>query len=130
MWSYHQRTGEIFRNGVHVGTGYSGHEAGKNNPDMQHVPRVGPIPVGLYEIGEPFDSKSHGPYVLRLTPHRENQMYGRDGFLMHGDSMLSPGTASLGCIIQSRDVRTLIGKRLPLGETTLEVVRGDGVQKG
>jgi hypothetical protein len=130
MWTFKQRTGELLRNGVQVGVGYSGHDKGKNDPDMQHVPRVGPIPVGLYEIGEPFDSSSHGPYVMRLTPHPENEMFGRDGFLMHGDSKLSPGTASLGCIIQSHDVRTLVGKRLLLGETTLEVVRGDGVQKG
>lgn len=129
MWTYEQRTGRLFRDGVHVGTGYSGHDKGKNDPDLQHVPRVGPIPVGFYEIGEPFDSSSHGPYVMRLNPHEENEMYGRDGFLMHGDSKLMPGTASLGCIVQSRDVRELVGARLKLNETTLEVVRGDGVQK-
>lgn len=130
MWTYKQRTGELFRNGTHVGTGYSGHNEGKNNPDMQHIPRVGPIPVGLYDIGEPFNSSSHGPLVMRLEPHAENEMYGRAGFLLHGDSKLTPGTASLGCIVQDHEVRDLVAARLALGERVLEVIRGDGVQKG
>ena len=33
--------------------GYSGHGEGKNNPAMQKVPNVGPIPVGKYTIGQP-----------------------------------------------------------------------------
>jgi hypothetical protein len=123
MWTYKQSSGELLRDGVHVGTGYSGAGDGKNNPDMQHVPRVGPTPRGLWKLSYVGDTKSHGPVVIRLTPHPDTQTYGRDGFLMHGDSKEHPGTASLGCIIQPRDVRELVVSRMLAGETTLEVVR-------
>jgi hypothetical protein len=124
MWTFKQTTGELFRDGVHVGTGYSGHDRGKNNPDLQHVPRVGPIPVGLWNLTNVGNTKTHGPCVIRLTPRPETDTHGRDGFLMHGDSMLAPGTASLGCIIQSLEVRKLVVARMKAGETVLEVVRG------
>ena len=42
------------------------------------------------------------PFSLRLTPDPANDMCGRDGFLIHGDSIAHPGTASQGCIILNR----------------------------
>lgn len=102
-----------------VGVGYSGAGDGKNKPMMEKVHNVGPIPKGAYTIGAPHDTKTHGPYVLELTPHPQNTMYGRAGFLIHGDSVVDPGTASEGCIILSRPVRTSIWNS---GDHALSVV--------
>lgn len=100
MWGYVQRTGEWWHGGpARFATGYSGAEPdGKNNPAMQSVPNIGPLPVGFYTIdGPPFDDPEHGRYCLRLTPDPSNEMYGRAGFLLHGDSINHPGCASKGC---------------------------------
>ena len=104
-----------------VGMGYSGHEEGKNNPAMQNIPQVGPIPCGGYTINAPFDSATHGPYCLRLEPDTTNEMFGRSGFLMHGDSVVHRGMASLGCIIQLHDVRQQVWKS---NDHRLRVVSG------
>ena len=87
---------------------YSGKGAGKNNPELQDRHNVGPIPRGLYTIDDPCDTENHGPYVLGLTPDAENEMCGRSAFLIHGDSVSRPGTASKGCIILPRKVRETI----------------------
>lgn len=104
-WTYQQSTGQLSHGGAPVAVGYSGAGDGKNNPAMQDVHNVGPIPVGRYTIGEPCDTQTHGPYVLRLTPDEGNEMCGRAGMLIHGDSVAHPGTASQGCIIMARAVR-------------------------
>lgn len=106
MWTYRQRTGQLFNQfGNLIHAGYSGHGEGKNNPALEHVHNVGPIPQGRYSIGFPFDSSSHGPFCLRLAPLPGTDTFGRDGFLMHGDSIQHPGEASEGCIIMPRNVR-------------------------
>ena len=102
MWTYHQLSGELERDGI---VGYSGHDTCRNDPGKQDVPMHGPICRGRYAIGDPFDSQIHGPFVMRLTPAASNEMFGRSGFLMHGDSAAAPGTASEGCIVVGRCVR-------------------------
>lgn len=124
MWTYVQQTGELIdREGLVVGRGYAGFGAGKNNPDMQDVPNLGPIPTGDYRIGAVRDAKGgpHGPYVLPLIPHSANQMYGRLGFLIHGDGTRpeTMGRVSQGCIIQQRAVREKVAKS---GDRDLQVV--------
>lgn len=106
---YYQKSGELRTDeGVLLCTGYSGHGEGKNNPDMQHVKAVGPIPRGAYIIGRPYDSKNTGPLTIMLFPHPDNEMFGRGDFRIHGDSVKAPGTASHGCIIAPRAVREKI----------------------
>lgn len=120
MWTFVQSTGELFDARSHCqDIGYSGHADGKNNPAMQDKPLTGPIPQGTYVIGAPHDTPTHGPYVLPLTPFPGNQMFGRNGFLIHGDSLKSPGMASMGCIIVARSAREAIWNS---GDHTLEVV--------
>ena len=105
-WTYSQKTGELQQDGQHIATGYSGGGEGKNNPDMQSVRNVGPIPQGDWTIvGPPVNTAEHGHYVLRLTPRDETETFGRGGFLVHGDSKNAPGTASHGCVIMPRSVR-------------------------
>lgn len=105
-WTYAQQSGELEQDGRPVATGYSGAKEGKNNPDLEKIPNVGPIPCGRWTItGPPVDTHDHGPYVLRLEPEAETQTHARAGFLIHGDSKASPGTASHGCIILPRAIR-------------------------
>ena len=107
---YRQSTGELFADDVTVeplGVGYSGSPAGKNDPALQNVKDVGPIPQGRYTIGPPFDAPVQGELTMRLTPDSENEMFDRDDFLIHGDTT-PPGFASKGCIILPRGVRELI----------------------
>ncbi len=107
MWTYRQSSGQLRRDdGVLIATGYAGHGAGKNNPEWQNIPNMGPLPCGFYDIDpEPFTHPKCGPFCLRLTPDPANEMFGRAGFLFHGDSINQPGTASEGCIIQARSIR-------------------------
>jgi len=119
-WTYSQQTGELQHDGTHVATGYSGAGEGKNNPPMQPVPNVGPIPAGDWTIsGPPLNTVEHGPYVLKLNPSAETETFGRTGFLMHGDSKENPGAASKGCIILPRSAREQVWNS---GDHDLEVV--------
>ncbi len=119
-WTYAQKTGALDRNEILVGQGYSGKAEWKNNPDAQDQKNEGPIPRGTYIIeGPPYNTEKHGPYVLSLDPHPDNQMFGRNSFLIHGDSTKHPGEASEGCIIMPRSVRELVWES---GDRILEVV--------
>lgn len=118
MWTYNQKTGLLSHNSVSQGFGYSGHGQGLNNPKMEMVHSVGPIPKGVWEIGMFFDDKHLGPCVAALRP-TDQEVYGRGGFFIHGDNRLMNHTASDGCIILSRQLREDIKSS---GETLLEVV--------
>src|SRR6266404_4504687 len=127
MWIWHQASGKLLDpSGLVIGFGYSGRGVGKNNPESQSLENVGPIPEGYYKIGEPHDSVTHGPFVLALTPDPQNNMHGRKEFLIHGDSVIQPGTASKGCIVLSRSVREDIAKSF---DKVLAVVSGDFTPK-
>ena len=117
-WKYEQSTGELLRDGERVGTGYSGHGTGINNQALQGLRNVGPIPLGLYDIGDAFKHKSKGEITMRLTPI-DHDAQGRSGFLIHGDNKLLNRTGSHGCIVLSRSIRELIAAS---EETELEVV--------
>jgi hypothetical protein len=125
MWTYEQASGEIFNAaGELVATGYSGFGPGKNAPAWQDHHDVGPIPCGTYTIGAPMCVKvagPHGLFVLPLTPDPSNRMWGRAGFLIHGDSISHAGSASHGCIIQSIAVRRVIAAS---GDNRLTVEEG------
>ena len=118
-WVYDQTSGQIEHGGDTVAVGYAGAGSCKNDPYQQDIHNRGPIPRGLYTIGAPHDTPTHGPYVLRLEPDPTNDMCGRSGFLIHGDSVSKPGTASQGCIILPRAARVRIWES---GDTDLEVI--------
>lgn len=126
MWTYEQRTGHLYdATGELVATGYSGFGPGKNAPTWQDHHDLGPIPCGLYTIGAPTCVKAagpHGPFVLPLTPDATNQMYGRSGFLCHGDGIgAHAGNASHGCMIFALAIRKAMAAS---GDTRLHVVEG------
>ena len=105
-WTYKQSTGELHHGDQLVGVGYSGHAEGRNNPAMQAVHDVGPLPRGWYTIGPAHDTTTHGPHVICLTPDPSNEEDGRAGFLMHGDN--AKHDASLGCIIMGPVIRNTV----------------------
>lgn len=109
-WTYMQQNGWLMDpNGKQFAIGYAGFPPnGKNNPLMQTVKGIGPLPVGRYRITAPVDTTRHGPFVLRLEPDMANEMYGRAGFAIHGDSHTQPGEASHGCIVMNKVVRAMI----------------------
>jgi len=123
MWTYEQTKGRISHAGQQVGEcGYSGFEDGKNNPALQNAVDCGPIPRGLYKIGQPeyvHTDGPHGPFVLPLAPDPANEMFRRSGFLIHGDSLEHPGGASRGCIILPFSTRETIAQS---GDHDLQVV--------
>src|SRR6476469_5355334 len=72
-----------------------------------------------YEIEPAFDHSTLGPCSMPLTPAPGNDMHGRYGFYIHGDTASMDQTASEGCIILSRATRDLIDAS---DDRTLEVV--------
>ena len=129
--TYAQGLGVLSCKDGFLATGYAGADAGKNNPAMQDVKNVGPLPRGRYTISGPecvgttfpcpdchgATAHRHGPYVLRLHPAQGNEMFGRAGFLVHGDN--GHGTASEGCICIGRSFRQQVTSE---GYTEIEVV--------
>ena len=90
---YHQRSGELDINGATVTRrGYAGAPACRNNPAMEHVRNCGPLPRGTYTME--YIGFYKGPDTIRLYPAPGNEMYGRSGFLIHGDN--EEHTASKG----------------------------------
>jgi hypothetical protein len=118
-WTYSQSTGQLSQDGTLVAIGYSGFGPGKNNPADEAIRNVGPIPRGEYAIGAmQATSAAHGPDIMPLTPVGHDAL-GRSGFLMHGDSIANPGTASEGCIIMPHNVRLQVANS---GDSVLDVV--------
>ena len=118
---YVQKTGELTEDWEHRAWGYAGRGEGKNNPDMQSVKGIGPIPVGLYHPEAPVNHPVVGLYAIRLVPHPDNEMFGRSSFLMHGDSRQHPGEASHGCIVVDPATRRAYWES---GDKLLRVVSG------
>jgi hypothetical protein len=119
-WSYSQSTGNLSHEGEFIAKGYAGIGGCCNKSDKQDVPFEGPLPRGSYTIGPPMADGGHmGPYVLPLTPWPGNNMFGRAGFFIHGDTPSRDQTASNGCIILDRPWRTMIAQS---SDTTLMVI--------
>ncbi len=120
MWLYAQSTGQLTNAaGENCARGYSGNPACRNDPAAQARHNQGPLPRGLYKIGVPVDREIEGPYVLPLAPSYDNHMFGRSGFLIHGDKIGDPGNGSEGCIVLDRQAREAI---VASGDLLLEVI--------
>lgn len=113
---YYQDSGKLFLDSELIGTGYSGAPGYQNKPELEFMRNSGCIPHGTWSISDPVDTDK-GVCSFRLTPI-DVCTHGRDGFMIHGDSIKSPGTASHGCIIMPRVTRFKIRES---GIRTLEV---------
>ena len=102
---YVQATGEIYLDEHFEGIGYSGSGDARNDPAQEATPNAGPIPRGLYSIGEARTSDRTGPVVFDLTPVGHDA-HGRTAFEIHGDN--KNHDASHGCIIAGRTIRERI----------------------
>lgn len=107
-WRWEQSTGHLYQNDQYLASGYSGFPPHVNKPDDEAVKGLGPIPKGRYHIGAPYDSPNVGPFALPLEAYPETVTFGRGDFRIHGDSRITPGSASHGCIILPRQVREVI----------------------
>lgn len=125
MLIYSQKTGRLSDEKGHlIGQGWSGQLGGYNEPLLQSVASIGPLPVGMYTIGEVYTHEHLGPIVMNLEPDKYNTMYGRSLFRIHGASSQHPELSSHGCIIMPRVVRVLISK---MNEKRLQVVSGTDI---
>lgn len=105
MWTYSQSMGVIRDGNKLEGEGYSGHDGGLNNGDMESIPDIGPIPRGRWEITHWYPHyEGKGPIVGRLAPIGHDA-HGRAGFLIHGDNRETNHSASHGCIVAARSIR-------------------------
>ena len=105
-WTFKITSGALLNlNLIQVGTGYSGHGEGLNNPTMCNVHDVGPLPIGKYTIGQPREDHQVGLFAMPLTPDPTNEMFGRSAFFIHGDNKSLNHSASDGCIILANPIR-------------------------
>lgn len=103
--SYEQKTGNIKIRNTLVGVGYSGNGDGLDDPDMEAMSNIGPIPRGEWRIDHWDDHHGEkGPEVAVLSPVGHNA-HGRSAFLIHGDNAAGNHSASHGCIIANRTIR-------------------------
>lgn len=118
MLTYDQKSGHIGIRNTFIGTGYSGFGEGLDNPAMEAVSNVGPIPRGHWRIARWDDHHGEkGPQVAVLEPVGHDA-HGRSAFLIHGDNSALNHTASHGCIIAGRAIRDALRSS---GETELTV---------
>jgi len=88
---------------------YAGAPGYKNDTQYECLANKGPLPRGKYRIvGQPFKHPTAGRFTLRLEPYASNNMCGRAGFLIHGDSRKHLGEASNGCIVANPEDRKAI----------------------
>lgn len=114
-WIYEVQSGELFHydTGQFHARGYSGRQTALNNPAMEHLKGIGPIPRGLYMIAAPRTSERTGRFVLDLTPLGHKAL-GRSGFQIHGDNKNGDFSASQGCIVIGPKERSEIANGSPL----------------
>jgi hypothetical protein len=120
-WTYSQSTGDLMDAArSRVAKGYSGHGSGLDNPAMEQVECVGPIPRGEWVIGQFFDDAGgKGPMVAHLTPAPGTETFDRSGFMIHGDNVKGDFSASEGCIVLPHVARAAV---MASGDRALIVV--------
>ena len=90
---------------------------GRNNPLIQDVHCIGPLPQGLYRVGTWGTYHPVGQNAAPLTQIGGNT-YGRSGFFIHGPGANDPMNSSEGCICVPHDDRMKI---IALNPTTVTV---------
>lgn len=116
-WLWDQSEGKLYSDTKKnlVSSGYSGAGRGKNNPSLQNLQGIGPIPRGKWKMIRVYNSNSVGPFTIELMALDEklndiHEASRRSAFRIHGDSIKNAGNASRGCIILPRAVRERMWK--------------------
>lgn len=109
LYHYIQANGafhEVRANGDKLlGVGYAGYGRGVNQPALDTVRSVGPIPDGVYFAGKSRDHAILGPCAIPLIPSTSTPTRSRSGFYIHGDNSAGNQSASRGCIVLPRHIR-------------------------
>jgi len=99
IWTYHQSTGELWRDGKLIAKGYSGAPGHINATASEGIRNHGPLPRGRWRMFYVYQRHARlGPTAIALKPE-DHKALGRSDFMIHADSAHKPGTASQGCII-------------------------------
>ena len=107
--------------GCYAGGDHGDRPDGVNNPLLQAVEDVGPLPQGQYTISPAHTVPHLGPCVMALTPDPSNRMFGRSAFYCHGDNQQLNHSGSDGCIVAGPAVRQQIADLVSSGEDQLTV---------
>lgn len=100
--------GRLSIDGNDIGPAYSGAPGSVDDPTQEAVVAHGPIPEGLWTIGEPATVQKLGPYAMALTPVAGTETFGRSAFFIHGDNGAHDQSASEGCIVAGPLIREAI----------------------
>jgi peptidoglycan hydrolase-like protein with peptidoglycan-binding domain len=106
FWTWDQSSGTLLKEARVLAHGYAGAGRGENNPAMEGVAQVGPIPRGLWRMIRVKNGGPTGPFTIVLEPEPGTDTHGRSAFRIHGDN--STHDASQGCIILQRPFREQI----------------------
>lgn len=115
VFTFIQSTGAILdETGHQIAIGWAGNGEGRNNPAMQSVHDVGPLPQGVYRVNPWEETHGHlGPMVAPLI-QIEGETFGRSAFFIHGPSRgANYGQESKGCIVVPRPLRAKIKAGAP-----------------
>lgn len=110
-WKWDQSAGELSHDGNFIAKGYAGRGRGLNNPALQGLRALGPLPRGKWRMVEMRNSPNTGPVTIVLhaidaTPNNDtHDETGRGAFRIHGDNVKGDRSASHGCIILPRWLR-------------------------
>lgn len=109
-WIWKQASGELWRGGKLIATGYSGAPGHKNKTESEAIRSAGPIPRGRWQMFYVYAAGHKlGQCAIALRPVGHAAL-GRSDFMIHADSIRNPGAASKGCVILPLEVRrTLAG---------------------
>ena len=94
-----------------------GHLQGRNNPRLQAVKCIGPLPQGVYRVGEWGTHSVVGQNSAPLT-QIGGDSFGRGDFFIHGPGA-DYANSSEGCIVIPHDDRMRV---IALNPTTITVV--------
>lgn len=120
---YVQLSGELFAvNGdftMPLGAGYAGALHGLNNPELDGVRNIGPLPEGEYRM-RVYPHPRFAEPAIKLVQVK-GETHERSGFWIHGDNAKADRSASSGCPVFSRPVRQCIAAFIALGHDLLLV---------
>lgn len=121
--NYSQTSGLVTDDeGNTIAKGWAGCGIGKNQPGMQAVPSVGPLPRGIYSVSDWHNHPRLGQMVARLI-QTEGEAFGRNDFFIHGPSKDPKrfGQESQGCIVIPRPGREKVFELTRLTGSTITV---------